>query len=116
MHPGAFPTDELDVIPWFSRYLHYALNIYWEGNAHKFNHIQEYLPASIYTFVKDLTTWEQVKECILGLAGPSGETAHAMVKKLEQKQGEHCHAFCRHVLEICGQVGRDDAASMLNVY
>ena len=116
LQPPAFPTNELEVIPWVSNYEEYIRRVYGEGDAFKVEHIITHVPPTVFNFVRGMDQWADIKRYILELTGPSSERKHTLIKGLMQKAGEDCHAFCRRVLEACGQVGRVEPEDILNVY
>ena len=114
--PTPFPSNELAVIPWVSNYEEYIRRVYGEDDVFKVEHLNTHVPPTVYNFVRGMDQWADIKRYILELTGPSSERKHNLIKGLMQKPGEDCHAFCRRVLEACGQVGRVKPGDILNVY
>ena len=116
MHPGDFPKNELEVIPWVNRYEEYIARLHGDGDEHKVQHIKAHVPPRVQGFIENRNTWKDKKAAILNLTGPSAETVLSISKKLMQEPTEDAYKFCQHVLEMCEQIGKTNSLEITNIY
>ena len=116
MHPGDFPKNELEVIPWVNRYEEYIAHLHGDGDKHKVQHIKSHVPPRVQGFIENRNTWKDKKSAILNLTGPSAETVLSVSKKLTQEPTEDAHKFCQRVLEMCEQIGKTNSLEITNIY
>ena len=116
MHPGDFPKDELEVIPWVNQYEEYITHLHGEGHEHKVQHIKAHVPSRVQGFIENRNTWKDKKAAILNLTGPSAETVLGISKKLTQEPTEDAHKFCQRVLETCEKIGKTDNVEITNIF